>query len=408
MVGVVVLGLLFLLFGSCHSIPINSTSLNNSTASLACSSNLRTQDIKSGKIPIRGTNLGGWLVIERWMTGGSPVWDGVPDDKAYGGEFVTMKYLTHNPGDDRFRRHRDSFITEQDFAEIAAAGLNAVRIPVGYWIVGFDNSGGGEPDNWKVFAPGGLAYLDRAIREWGCRQGVAVMISIHAAKGSQNGNDNSSPDDPGHTYWSQYPENVRNTLDVVQFLAARYKNDPAFLGIGLLNEPAGTTNEGVLKQYYLDAYGRVRNDVGSDCVLTHAPMLWQQSPGQSDWNRFTPPPNFYNVWHEWHRYQIWGFEGMTAQELINYARNQLKNDVQSWDGNWMLIGEWCLASSSSADFSSDALLKEYANAQLTAFSLAHSGWTFWTWKMYGDDGSDRNGWSLKAMIKRGFIDLNNF
>jgi glucan 1,3-beta-glucosidase len=68
-----------------------------------------------------------------------------------------------------------------------------------------------------------------------------VLISIHAAKGSQNGNDHSSPSDPGKTYWGSYSENVKNTIDVADFLAARYEKDPAFLGIGLLNEPAGTT-----------------------------------------------------------------------------------------------------------------------------------------------------------------------
>lgn len=34
----------------------------------------------------------------------------------------------------------------------------------------------------------------------------------------------------GHAYWSQYPENVRNTLDAVEFLAKRYKDEVAFLG----------------------------------------------------------------------------------------------------------------------------------------------------------------------------------
>ena len=46
-------------------------------------------------------------------------------------------------GDVQATAHRNSFYTEKDFEEIAAAGLNTVKIPIGYWIVGFDNSGGG-------------------------------------------------------------------------------------------------------------------------------------------------------------------------------------------------------------------------------------------------------------------------
>lgn len=147
--------------------------------------------------------------------------------------------LGHAKGDSQFKQHRDTFITEQDFREIAAAKMNTVRIPVGYWITGFDNQPGGDPDGWKVYAPGSINYLDRAIQEWAPKYNILVLISLHAAKGSQNGNDHSSPADPGKSHWSAYPENVRNTLDAVEWLARRYHNSDAFLGIGLLNEPAG-------------------------------------------------------------------------------------------------------------------------------------------------------------------------
>ncbi len=68
----------------------------------------------------------------------------------------------------------------------------------------------------------------------------------------------------------------------------------------------GTTDEGVLKQYYFDAYGRIRNF--SDCLLTVSPLLYQQGPRDSDWPSFMPPPQFSTMRHEWHRYQIWGFQ----------------------------------------------------------------------------------------------------
>ena len=68
----------------------------------------------------------------------------------------------------------------------------------------------------------------------------------------------------------------------------------------------GTTNEGVLKQYYYDAYGRIRRF--SDCLLTVAPLLYQQGPDQSDWVHFMSPPKFHRIRQEWHRYQIWGYE----------------------------------------------------------------------------------------------------
>lgn len=50
-------------------------------------------DIKAGRTPMRGVNLGGWLVGEYWMTSASPAWNGVPTDVANHGEFKTMQYL---------------------------------------------------------------------------------------------------------------------------------------------------------------------------------------------------------------------------------------------------------------------------------------------------------------------------
>ncbi len=87
--------------------------------------------------------------------------------------------------------------------------------------------------------------------------------------------------------------------------------------------------------------------------------------------------------------------------MINYAQNQLKNDLLAWKGNWLYIGEWSIAS--SATFTDDQL-RQYAQAQLSTFQTAVGGWTYWTWKFYDDDGS-KNGWSMKAMINQGFIQL---
>lgn len=197
----------------------------------------------------------------------------MPDSIANQGEFKTMQLLGHAVGDQRFESHRTTFVTERDLAEIAAAGLNAVRVPVGYWIVGYDHNDPSGKREWEQFAPGALRHLDMLVRDWADRHNVAVLVDIHAAKGSQNGNDHSAPTDPGHTYWSAYPENVDNTIEVASFLSKRYKDSPAFLGVGLLNEPSGNTDNSTLKDYYYRAYGKAREN-GNSILLSHAPLLW--------------------------------------------------------------------------------------------------------------------------------------
>ena len=94
-------------------------------------------------------------------------------------------------------------------------------------------------------------------------------------------------------------------------------------------------------------------------------------------------------------------QGWTADQLINYAQTKLKTDILAWTGNWIFIGEWCIASWTTF---TDDQLRLFAQAQLDAFKGAVGGWTYWTWKIYNDDGG-RNTWSMKDMINRGFIQL---
>ena len=185
-------------------------------------------------------NLGGWLVAEHWMTADAPFWQDVDSQFADSGEYAAITKAA-NPDIVRSKLsdHHANFITETDIQQIAAAGLNTVRVPVGFWITGYDKHDAASQREWEVYAKGTITYLDLLIRDWAQNHNVAVLVSLHAAKGSQNGADHSSPPSPGHAFWSQYTENVANTIEVARFLADRYRHDNAFLGIGLFHLVAG-------------------------------------------------------------------------------------------------------------------------------------------------------------------------
>ena len=372
-------------------------------SSLASSEHIQYK-IRRGEIPMRGVNLGGWLVLEHWMTGDSVIWQGVPDSISNVGEFQTMQYLGHSKGDLRFDVHRKTWITEKDIIEIAKDGLNAVRVPVGYWIVGFDNQDPGNKGEWKVFAPGSLKYLD-LLFTWCNNHNVAVLISIHAAKGSQNGNDNSAPTNGGKTYWGDYNENIANTIDVDNFLANRYKNEPCFLGIGLLNEPAGSTTNNELTNYYTKVYNNIRQQK-NDILVTHSPLLWEQGPGGSVWPGFFSPPTYYNCLHEWHKYLIWGYDGWDEDRLMGQGIDEIQSSISQWYGNWLFIGEFSVATTPA--FWDMNKFRAFAGKFFTALRGAHGGWTYWTWKVSGDTDPGRKAWSLRNLIRNGDVQVSWF
>lgn len=68
----------------------------------------------------------------------------------------------------RVTAHRSAFITEVDFSQLPSNGVNAVRVPVGYWIW----QPGGTP---SPFVAGGLDTLDRLI-SWGGEAGAPTHL----------------------------------------------------------------------------------------------------------------------------------------------------------------------------------------------------------------------------------------
>jgi glucan 1,3-beta-glucosidase len=357
--------------------------------------------IRSGLVKSRGVNLGGWLVAEHWMTADASLWNGIEDRFANSGEYTAITKAANPDGiRAKLAEHHTTFISEDDIAQIAAAGLNTIRVPLGFWILGYDSHDQTNQREWQAYTRGTIDYLDQLIRLWAKKHNVAVLISLHGAKGSQNGADHSSPASPGHSFWSQYPENVANTIEVTRFLAERYLHDEAFLGIGLLNEPNGSTDEKVLYQYYQDAYRAVRS-TGSDCVLSVMPMLQKQSPDEMV--GFMEAPAFTNVWVEWHPYFIWGFEHTPDDQLVSVAvKQEYKARVDKWNAraghNRLFIGEWSMATASNMRRTNPELFYTFAMEQLRVHEAAGGGWALWSWKASAAGNSDLADWSLQKLL----------
>lgn len=70
-------------------------------------------------------------------------------------------------------QHWSTFITQDDFNRIAAAGMNHVRIPIGYWAV--------EHLEGDPYVDGQLEFLDEAVG-WARAAGLKVMVDLHGGK----------------------------------------------------------------------------------------------------------------------------------------------------------------------------------------------------------------------------------
>jgi len=116
--------------------------------------------------------LGSWLVLEKWIT--PSVFQGTPDHVK--DEHSLCQYLGYAEAQRRLKAHWDSWVTENDIVRLKNAGINMLRIPIGYWAKDIQH---GEPWVW-----GSWDYVIKACG-WAKKHGLQVMIDLHGAPGSQ-------------------------------------------------------------------------------------------------------------------------------------------------------------------------------------------------------------------------------
>ena len=79
---------------------------------------------------VKGVNLGNWLVLEKWMS--PSLFEGTTAED----EYYLPTQLSREVYEARIKIHRSEYITERDFTRIKSMGMDAVRIPVPYFIFG--------------------------------------------------------------------------------------------------------------------------------------------------------------------------------------------------------------------------------------------------------------------------------
>ncbi|KAH7886065.1 glycoside hydrolase family 5 protein [Phlebopus sp. FC_14] len=400
-----------------------STFIALSLAHYACSI---SPGFPYGSQKVRGVNLGGWLVLEPWIT--PSIFDNTGND-AIVDEWTFGQYQDYNTALGVLQNHWDTWITESDFAAIAAAGLNHVRLPIGYWAF---EVGPGEP-----FIQGQLPYLQKAIT-WASTYGLKVIVDLHGAPGSQNGYDNS-----GHRMsfptWHSNQTNIQRTDDVIKTIASMFADQVDTVPIiAPLNEPAGYDGSAVLSavtQYWYDSYGNIRYPYGTSQTSNTVVLLHDAFQPLSYWNGFETPPNWQGVAMDTHIYQVFSNSdvAMSYQEHID-AACQTQSELSSFD-LWLVVGEWSPASTdcakylngrgvgsrydgtypgstavgsctgltgSASSFSSSykTFLRQFWEAQVISYE-AGDGWLQWTWKAENADE-----WSYQAGLANGWIPQN--
>ncbi len=345
---------------------------------------------------VHGVNLGGWLVLERWMK--ESLFDGVIGrDETFFCVQLGRKEATR-----RLRKHWDTWITEDDFAWIAAHGFNAVRIPVGHWIFG---SASGYPYHDRYgkdrhpYVDGGIKRLDRAF-DWAERHGLMILVDLHCAPGCQNGFENGGLGgvlkNDGPVDWPGKAEYVDFTVLTLERLAQRYGKRKALWGIETLNEPIGKVPDYVLQDFNRRAYDAIRKHCPPEngAVVIHDG--YRETRVKEVFGGLYGEPAFHNVVLDTHQYQNNDprLKGLDASGNVQYSKGELADKLRGFQNvYWTIVGEWSLATGGDRN---DRERQEFFDAQKEAFE-GTLGSFFWNYKT--EDGNPA--WSLRHAVERG-------
>lgn len=332
-------------------------------------------------VNVRGVNLGGWLVLEKWIT--PSVFKSVKANEEY--------WLCKELGDQAeplLNKHRKSFITEKDFIWLKNSGINAVRIPVGHWVFG----------DVPTYV-GCIEFLDWAMQS-AEKHGLAVLIDLHAAAGSQNSWDHSGSS--GILGWHTNKEHINQALSVVKRLSERYRSSPAFWGIELLNEPHALVPKHILLDYYWQGYETVRQVAGSNPAVVVSDAFRPLEVASAVSNM-----DLTNCVLDVHLYQLF----TDKYKAMSYAEH-----IDTVLGDWFkelsdiqqllpcLVGEWSavLPGAAYAELSGSQkgfAERAYVSAQQAVFAGA-AGWFYWTYKTEANDS-----WDFRAGLSKGLFGL---
>jgi glucan 1,3-beta-glucosidase len=326
---------------------------------------------------IRGVNLGGWLIAERWMTP-SLFKDFKGDD-----EYAFMQNLGAS---ERIAKHRKSFITENDFEWLNRHNITLVRIPVGYWL--FDAVDGFSPT---------VEYLDQAIK-WAEKHSIKVLIDMHGAPGSQNGKDHSGK--RGKALWFTDKNHQQQTIELLRRIAHRYKNSTALWGIELLNEPVSLPNYFMLLRFYRHSYSELRKIItpGTYTVfqdgfhaLLFAGALW--------------PRKGYPVVMDTHWYAFYPFGNSAARyrKLLRLYRGAILRYARLFHP--IIVGEWSSVFPGRyfqqiPQQQHNMLLQQNIESQLQLYRNA-DGWIYWNYK-HEFGGM----WNFRSLVEQGIFPLS--
>ncbi|CAD6889638.1 unnamed protein product [Tilletia laevis] len=345
----------------------------------------------------QGVNLGSWFAQENWMEWS--LFSCSIDGKA--GELDLLGGWGKTPNGVAnatafLEKHWDTWIREDDFAKLAAIGINTVRIPVGHWSIGPFYALNSRFEPWADVYQFSWRYVARAIN-WAAKYDIGVILDMHGAYGSQNGQSHSGISDGSTDFFTE--ANMKRTADVLIWITNEIADVTNVVGIQLLNEPQDRAE---LWPWYNRTMDAMRNATSYAATI---PLYFHDAFKLEKGAKFVANRTDFVV-QDHHSYYVY-----TPSDIALSAKAHIRT-ISGRISDWMsgqsdvarrnlIVGEWsCALAENSKDQSTDPEgdQRKFCEAQRDVYATTSAGWTFWSYKM---ENCDKNaGWCFQSAVNK--------
>lgn len=338
----------------------------------------------------QAVNLGSWFVHENWMT--PSVFDCGAGKKLSEIDIATGWGSTTSARA-VLERHWDTFIMVSDFEYLASIGINTVRLPIGYWSLGPGFLAGTPFANVADVYQNSWSRVIRAVN-WAGHYGIGVLIDLHGAPGSQNGEPHSGVSDHQINLFNN-PDNVDKTINVLTFLAQTFASVTNVVGLELLNEPQYNF---VLEDFYTRAIAAIRSTSSASEFL---PIYVHDGFDLERFSAFVSKRSDFVI-QDHHSYFV--FTPSDIEEPASQHTNDVTHGIASSLANVssgqrcnLVVHEWSCAltdQSLAGESNKDKARKDFCAAQMKVYQGTTAGWAFWSYTKEECDPS----WCFKAAV----------
>ncbi|KAG6845717.1 hypothetical protein H0H87_004983 [Tephrocybe sp. NHM501043] len=343
----------------------------------------------------QSVNLGSWFVHENWMTpsllgcaGGSKLSE--LDIASGWGSMEAARAL--------LERHWDTFITKSDFKYLASIGINTVRLPVGYWNLG--------PSFCKDTPFGEVAEVyanswprvERAIN-WAGEFGMGVLVDLHGAVGSQNGQPHSGISDGASDMFAK-PEFLDKTIAVQEHLMRELASVSNVVGIQLLNEPKNVPE---LEDVYTRMIEAMRQVSIPSANAASFPLYLHDGFDLGRFDAYGANRTDFIV-QDHHSYFVFtpSDQNEAASEHTKDVHGPIYKafaEASSKERRNLVIDEWSCALTAESianEPDKDQARRDLGKGQMDVYAATSAGWSFWSYAK--EDCEDDIGWCFKAAV----------